>query len=249
MRRLVGIGRSQATVFVAATVLIATGCSGGDDSALTNHAAHTTTASATTFASTVPPHDATLSATTEAQTTVPAEPTTTRQVAASTAATTSTLPEGVPPRVTFPDDPEKQAVVDAYYAWSERDETVLADPQDGTRLEELLSSTSEPLRTRVEDLIEQLAAGGEAYVAMPEQPAYTEVFDFTVLIVDDLASFDGCSIDARLHVRLADGKVVEVLDDSVSSSVLTYNLRRVGGDWLVSDIVRVRRWEDQIGCG
>lgn len=244
--------RLAAGTLVAASLLIAAACSGDDDAASTTTVQATTTAAPTTSA---PP--TTAPETTSALTTVAAPTTAEPTTVASTSPpettgpepTTTTLPEGVPPRVTFPDDEDKQAVVDAYYAWNDLDAAVLANPQDEVRVAELLSQTAEPLRKRVEELVDQLASDGEAYVANPDQPAYTEVLDFTVLIVDDSASFDGCSINALVHVRAADGEVTEVLDDSISSSLLTYNLRRTDGEWLVSDIVRVERWEDQVGCG
>jgi hypothetical protein len=250
--------RDRACVVLAFATLVVAGCSGDDDSAATTVAVETppTVPSTTeTQASTAPSttHPATTTEATVTSTSSSAPPTT-AQPPPSTDATTmpeTTLPDGVPPRVTFPNDPDLQAVVDALYEYVDALRAASAEPTDSLRVTRLMDTVTEPLMPRIDEFISGLVDSGQAYVLNDELPTRTEVMPPSVEIVGDLAAVDVCAIDGDVRVELGgnpDG-TDRVVDDTVVSASLTYSLTFVDGRWVVSNLDRFARWEDQVGCG
>ena len=181
------------------------------------------------------------------------EPTTTTSLPVTSApvTTTTTLPEGVPPRVTFPDDPDKQAVVDAFYAYDDALTVALRAPADQTLAEAVLATATGDQAERVETFLAELADAGQAARPGTLGPGYTEVVGPSVLIVEDTASLDVCIIDTDVLAEVGaatDGGDL-VIDDSYSSVFDTYSLVSLDDVWLVSNVVRFDRYEGQLGCG
>lgn len=246
--------RLAAGTLVAASLLIATACSGDDDTASTTTVQLTTTAAPTTSAPpTTAPETTRVPTTVAAPTT--AEPTTVPSTSPSETIspepTTTTLPEGVPPRVTFPDDEDKQAVVDAFYAYDDALTQALRDPADERLVEDVLALTTGDQAERVEAFLADLADAAQAARPGTVGPSYTDVVEPTVLVVDTSAALDVCIVDTDVLVEVgagSDGGDL-VIDDSYSSVFDSYNFDLEDGDWKVSDIVRVDRYEGQLGCG
>ena len=162
---------------------------------------------------------------------------------------TTTLPEGVPPRVTFPDDPDKQAVVDAFYAYSDAMRAASAEPADPELRDAVVATVGAPFSDRVDAFLDELVLNGEAIVSMPM--THTAIFSPSLVVVEDGAGFDACAVDADVRVRVgvgADG-ADEVVDDSVNAADLSYSLQRIDGTWVVNGLERFGFWEDQDRCG
>jgi hypothetical protein len=157
----------------------------------------------------------------------------------------------VPPRVEFPDDPAKQAVVDAFYAYSDAFLAAAANPSDQSLREALRSTVTEPLLSRLERSLDGLVADGEVVIQNPDVPTRTEIIRDTVFFLEDAGTFDACAIDANIVVEPGgnpDG-TDRVVDDDIVAAALTYHLDRIDGRWLVSDLERFGLWEGQEECG
>lgn len=244
--------RLAAGTLVAASLLIATACSGDDDAASTTTVQVTTTVAPTTSAPpTTAPETTSVPTTVAAPTT--AEPTTVPSTSppesTSPETTTTTLPEGVPPRVTFPDDDDKQAVVDAFYAYSDAMRAASADPSDTALREGVRATVGNPFAERVETFLDELIANGEAIVSVPI--THTDIYPPSLIVVDDIAAFDACAIDGDIRVEVGAGDDGEdlVVDDSVNAADLSYSLALVDGAWVVNGLQRFGFWEGQEQCG
>jgi hypothetical protein len=252
------VNRAGPVVAVALVVaVVVAACSGGDDDATTT----TVEVSPTTVpvVSTDPPESTSttveVTTTVESTTTVPPttvpEPTT----PATSDPTTTTLPEGVPPRLEFPDDPDKQAVVDAAYAFFDAIRAASLSPEDERLRDVLMGTVAEPIAPRVAGAMDRLVADSERVLLGEREPTYIEIWEITLEVFEQGgslgpgATFDACVVDADVRVRVNADGTETVVDDSVSSAAQTYQLAFVDGAWRVRDIERFRQYEDQVGCG
>ena len=240
----------------AAVALVAAvaACDGDDDAgpdstsvattSVVTSTAPETTADSTTTTTVAPAPDTTVeeTSTTVASTSVPES---------TTEPTPTTLPEGVPPRVTFPDDPDKQAVVDAVYAYFDALAMAQAAPGDELLRSALDDLTVDPIAERVALYLDSLVLDGEAFIETGDHRSTLEIFEQVVTVVDDSALVDACAIDRTVQVEVGgnpDG-TDRLINDQVIAAVLTYNLTRVGDGWRVSELTVVDSWEDQEQCG
>lgn len=171
--------------------------------------------------------------------------TTTTAPAPSDPPSSTTLPEGVPPRVTFPDDPDKQAVVDAAYAFYDAANSASRDPQATEFRERLAQLAGDPIASRLVVFLDTLVENNQRVVGAVE--TRLEVYAFTVEIFEGTATLDVCSLDADTLIETS-GSQDLVLDDEVTSWNQTYQLVEEDGVWRVIDIVRFATFEGQLGC-
>ena len=237
---------------VAAGLAVVAGCSGDDDAVSSTTSAATTTEPPVTTSTSV---EATTTAPTTAPATTVPEPTTTVPGSTTTSTpdptTTTSPPDGIPPRVTFPDDPDKQAVVDAVYVFSELLFAAQADPMNEELRSQVEELTGEPVRTRFVEFLDRVAADGEAFVDDPDSRSYLQVFAPSVTAVDGVGLVDGCVVDRTIQIEVggnADG-TDRVIDDTVFSAAHSYSLSLMEQGWIVVDLTVFGEWEDQVGCG
>jgi hypothetical protein len=242
---------------LAGALVLAAGCSDGEATAPTTSTV--TTATPSLVETTEPPPTTSTSAlstatATSIATTTTAPSTTVPESTAppsSDAPTTTALPDGVPPRVTFPDDPDKQAVVDAVYRFSDLLFAAQANPT-AEELRALINDVAgDPVRGRFIAFLDRVAADGQAFVDDPAAPSYLEIIPGAVTVVDDSGLVDACAIDRTLQVELggnSDGSD-RLIDDTVFSAAHTYNVSRVDKAWIVVDFTVYEEWEGQVGCG
>jgi hypothetical protein len=242
---------ARAGLVVGAVALLA-GCSGDDDATATTSSGETTTSESVeatdpTVATTSTTSTTIASTTTDPTTTVPestAPPT-------SDLPTTTSLPEGVPPRVTFPDDPEKQAVVDAVYAFSDLLFAAQANPTDETLRARVDDVAGEPVRTRFVDFLARVAADGQAFVDEPGSPSYLEIYPEAISVVDGSGLVDGCAVDRTAQVEVdgnPDGSD-RIIDATIFSAAQSYSLTLTDRGWRVLDFTVFDEWEGEVGCG
>ena len=248
---------------VAAALTTLTACSGSEDVSPPTTLSPTTTVTTTvpeTVPTTTEPAPTTAPPTTEpVSTTEPTVPPTTAPATSDVPPTTSEtirprpddLPSEAPPRVTFPDDPELQAVVDGFYAYQDALFASFVDPTDEALRGEVLQTTGEPQSTRVAAVLDRLATEGQAARQPEGTVSYAEVLTPSVFARDGLATLDACLVDTALLVEVGSGAggADVVLNNVVSSVSDTYSFELVGERWVVVNIERFSRFEDQVGCG
>lgn len=241
----VGVVRCRWILASAAALLLAA-CSGDDPAPsatpTTSGSSATTTSSDEVPTTSVPVTSAAPSTTLVVGTTVePAPPT-------SDAATTTT-PAGIPPRVTFPDDPDKQAVVDAVYAYFDALNAAQAQPADPVVRAEVESTLAAPVLARVTAFLDGLVEKGEAFIDLGSQSSQLLIFEGVVSVVDEAALVDGCVVDRTSHVALgATPDEDRVLDDEVVAALLSYSLVKTDTGWRVADLSVVERFEGSEQC-
>ena len=236
-----------AVVTAVTVATLAVGCSGDDD------AVPTTTSVATT---TEPPATTTtVEATTTEPTTVPTTepvPTTVPESTPSSTPdpTTTSPPDGVPPRVTFPDDPDKQAVVDAVYAYLDSLSLASAAPTDPLRRDEVGKWIVDPMAPKVLSFLDALVDGNERVIPNESMPWYVKVLESTVELGAEAASLDACIFDSDVRVAVGaepDGSD-RVLDEGIVSSYQTFLLVRDGPEWRIREISEFGRFEGENQC-
>jgi hypothetical protein len=240
------------TALVAAALASVSACSDGGSAAPganTEVSVESSRASVTSVETTVAA--TTTTSVVEPTTTVGTVSTTSVHVEASTTSapdvtsTTAVTLDGVPARVTFPDDPERQAVVDAGYAFFDAARAAQAEPESEVLRRELDGFVIAPVADGMTDYLDQLAQDGLEVVGSDISPTYLDIFKTTVVVANSSATFDACVVDSDIRVSRADGVVV---DDDVVSSVQTYYLERSRDSWRVRAIDQLASWEDQVGC-
>ena len=246
------VNRPRVLALLAVSALLVSACSGDDDIT-----APTTTLAPVVTSTTVAPETTAAPTTTAPETTVapttppPTAATTTEPAPATTSPPTdTTLPDGVPPRVTFPDDPDKQAVVDAFYAYDDALVAALRDPTNELLVAELLATVGEPQASTIKAFITEVAASGEESRPSSVQPGYAEVVAETVFAADGIGTLDACIVVSDILIvpgGSEDGSDL-VLEDSVVSIFDTYSLALVDNRWRVTRAEGVGRFEGQIGC-
>ena len=256
--------RSIRLLAVAAALTTLTACSGSEDVSPPTTLSPTTTVTTTvpeTVPTTTEPAPTTAPPTTEpVSTTEPTVPPTTTAPATSDVPPTTSetirprpddLASEAPPRVTFPDDPELQAVVDGFYAYQDALFASFVDPTDEALRGEVLQTTGEPQSTRVAAVLDRLATEGQAARQPEGTVSYAEVLTPSVFARDGLATLDACLVDTALLVEVGSGAggADVVLNNVVSSVSDTYSFELVGERWVVVNIERFSRFEDQVGCG
>jgi len=150
-----------------------------------------------------------------------------------------------PPRVEFVDDPERQAVVDAAYAFFDAARAAQADPDDEDLRDALAATMTEPIAERMTAFLDGLVLDGVRIIANPDSPTYLQVFVPSVSQADGSGLVDVCAVDSDVRVDSTTGAV---LDDDIVSGVQTLKLRRSSDVWLVTDVEAVERYEGRIGC-
>jgi hypothetical protein len=150
-----------------------------------------------------------------------------------------------PPRVTFPDDPDRQAVVDAAYAFFDAARAAQAAPADETLRTRLSATMTDPIAGRMTSFLDGLVLDGVRIIANPDSPTYLQIFEPTLQIVGTSATFDACTIDSDVQVDVTTGVT---LNDLVVSGVITYRLERVGGRWQVREYEIVQKVEGANQC-
>lgn len=236
-------GPSVGLVVVVAVGLA--GCAGGAAAIPVSTAPPTVTLPATLPVTLAPTSIAPPPATTPV-TTRPAAPTSSVQAADVTTTTTSTPADpGSPSRVTFPDDPTRQAVVDAAYAFFDAARAAQASPTDPGLRQTLARTVAEPLAGRMTAFLDGLVADGVRIVGSDVSPTRLEIIGPTVMVADESAIFDACAIDSDIRL---DATTAEVLDDDVVSGIQTFHLRKEGGSWIVFDLSLLDRYDNRVGC-
>lgn len=233
-------------ILASAAALLLAACSGDDPApsatpTTSGSAVSTTTSSVVATTTSSPPTSAAPS-TTPAETTVEPSPSTSELA-------TTTTPEGIPPRVTFPDDPDKQAVVDAVYAYFDALNAAQAQPADPVLRAEVESTLAAPVLARVTAFLDGLVEKGEAFIDLGNQSSQLLIFEGVVSVVDEAALVDGCVVDRTSHVAL--GAIPDddrVLDDEIVAALLSYSLVKTDTGWRVADLSVVERFEGSERC-
>lgn len=236
-----------------AVVAVVAACSGGDDDA-------TTTVAATTVVPVVSSAPESTATTVEVTTTT-VEPTTTVPVATvpePTSPATSdpvtsdpsstTLPEGAPPRVTFPDEPDKQAVVDAAYVFFDASRAAQAAPEDLSRRSVLAATMTDPIAGQLTGFLDQLVVAGERVVPSDEYATYLEILPFTVFATDGSGTFDACAVDGDVRVT-GDVGAETVVSHDFGSVLVTFSLVEGDTGWVVRETSVFDRYPGMLGCG
>ncbi|MFZ8996864.1 MAG: hypothetical protein ACO3D0_00685 [Ilumatobacteraceae bacterium] len=150
-----------------------------------------------------------------------------------------------PPRVEFVDDPERQAVVDAAYAFFDAARAAQADPDDEDLRDALAATMTEPIAERMTAFLDGLVLDGVRIIANPDSPTYLQVFVPSVSQADGSGLVDVCAVDSDVRVDSTTGAV---LDDDIVSSLQTYFIQFENGSWRVRDFVVSQIKEGEIGC-
>ena len=223
---------------LAATALAATACSGGDD------ATPTTTAALAPATTTAPP-----------PTTAP--PTT---AAATTAAPPTTAPPTTePPPPTTP-PPTTTGTIDVAAAEPAVTQLMIdyiaavnalnRDPANETLRTALAGLASGyPLDLFIERA-DELVLDNRFSRVDPANPSRVEPIPLTFSFApsEPVVAMDGCVIDTDSQVsRGADG-VEQVTESTPDSVLLTFTFTNSNGRWIVTDLVTVQQYQDQIGC-
>ena len=242
----------MAVVTAVTVATLAVGCSGDDD------AVPTTTSFATTTeppATTTTVEATTTEPTTTGPTTVPTTepvPTTVPESTPSSTPdpTTTSPPDGVPPRVTFPDDPDKQAVVDAVYAYFDALNDAQADPRNSELREQVEATTGKPIQERVVTYLDGLVDDGQAFIDLGAERSHVDIFGDVMTIVDRSALVDACVVDRTSQVEVGgnpDGSD-RILNDQVVAALLSYSLTESDTGWRVVELSVIDRFEDSDRC-
>lgn len=234
----VGAVRCRSILASAAALLLA--ACGGDDPAPTatptsGSVVTTTSVQATTTSS--PPTSA-ASSTTAPETTV-------ETTAPTSETATTTTPEGIPQRVTFPDDPEKQAVVDAAYAFFDAARAAQASPDDESLRAALAITMSDPIATVMNDFLDGLLEEGTS-VVQGDAPTFLDVVGPTVVAVAQSGTLDACSVDGDVRIRQTDDSIVS---ENVGSAFVTYSLVEQTDGWRVRNVTVLSRYPGLLQCG
>lgn len=243
--------RRGARVIAALLVVpvMAAACSGdaGETTPVSAVASTTTSVAPSTSTSTtttVPVSVPVSTTTSEPSSTVPEV---TEPLPPSDPVTTTSLPEGVPPRVTFPDDPDKQAVVDAAYAFFDAARAAQAAPADESLRLALADTMTDPIAEQLTAYLNRLDAAGERIVASEKYPTYLEIFEFTVFAVDGSGIFDACAVDGDVRVSGEPGDEV-LVSHEFGSVLVTFSLVDSGVGWTVRDTEVFGRFPGALTC-
>ncbi|MGA1556560.1 MAG: hypothetical protein ACO4AY_11010, partial [Ilumatobacteraceae bacterium] len=169
---------SVVVTLVSSTVLAA--CAGSDDSSLIVTNGMTTvdvvTASPPTSESVVAPDEVPDDQSAGTTVVVGSAPASSPQASAPEATVEPAAGALGPPRVEFVDDPERQAVVDAAYAFFDAARAAQADPDDEDLRDALAATMTEPIAERMTAFLDGLVLDGVRIIANPDSPTYLQVF-------------------------------------------------------------------------